>query len=140
MSAGLPVHPARTSVPWRPWLRILPCAARRVPGRAGAARAARQPCLADSREAARAAASSEAIGQSVLLGVTCNGGRCRAGPSAGGAGTPSELRAALCDGLDSRDGGPTTRIHINGYRGPAPLEPAAGVSRRLRARGSDSAD
>jgi hypothetical protein len=31
-------------------------------------------------------------------------------------------------------------ISMNRHRGPAPLEPAAGVSRRLCARGSDSAD
>jgi hypothetical protein len=37
-------------------------------------------------------------------------------------------------------GGLTTQIHINGHRGPAPLEPTAGVSQRLCARGSDSAD
>ena len=42
--------------------------------------------------------------------------------------------------LDLRAGGRTTQIHINGHQGPAPLEPAAGVSRRLGARGSDSAD
>ena len=89
----------------------------------------------------RAATSSEVIGQSVLFGVTCNGGRCRAGPTAGGAGTPSEYgpRYATDRGpyyapdqpLDLRAGGLTTQIHINGHRGPAPLEPTAGVSRRL---------
>ncbi len=100
----------------------------------------------------RAATSSEVIGQSVLFGVTCNGGRCRAGPTAGGAGTPSEYgpRYATDLGpyyapdqpLDLRAGGLTTQIHINGHRGPAPLrlEPTAGVSRRLCTRGSDSAD
>ncbi len=100
----------------------------------------------------RAATSSEEIGQSVLFGVTCNGGRCRAAPTAGGAGTPSEYgpRYATDRGpyyapdqpLDLRAGGLTTQIHINGHRGPAPLEPTAVVSRRLCARGldSDSAD
>ena len=29
--------------------------------------------------------------------------------------------------LDLRASGPTAQIHINGHRGPAPLEPAAGV-------------
>ena len=47
---------------------------------------------------------------------------------------------ALDRPLDPWVGGRTTRIHINGHQGPAPLEPAAGVSRRLCARGSDSAD
>ena len=37
--------------------------------------------------------------------------------------------------LDLRDGGPTTLIHMDGHRGPAPLEPAAGVSRPLHVRG-----
>jgi hypothetical protein len=44
--------------------------------------------------------------------------------------TPLNLRAI----------GRTTQIHINGHRGPAPLEPAAGVSRRLCSRGADSTD
>ncbi len=30
--------------------------------------------------------------------------------------------------LELRDGGPTTLIHMDGHRGPTPLEPAAGVS------------
>ncbi len=34
--------------------------------------------------------------------------------------------------LDPRDGGPTTLIDMDGHEGPAPLEPAAGVSRQLR--------
>jgi hypothetical protein len=37
--------------------------------------------------------------------------------------------------LDLRDGGPTILIHMDGHRGPAPLEPAAGVSRQLHVRG-----
>ena len=90
----------------------------------------------------RAATSSEVIGQSVLFGVTCNGGRCRAGPTAGVAGTPSDYGPCYAPDqpLDPRVGGRTTLIHINGHQGPAPLEPTAGVSRRLCARGSDSAD
>ena len=32
--------------------------------------------------------------------------------------------------LDSRASGPTAQIYINGHRGPAPLEPAAGVMSR----------
>ena len=98
----------------------------------------------------RAATSSEVIGQSVLFGVTCNGGRCRAGPTAGVAGTPSDYGPryepdrgpcyAPDQPLDHRVGGRTKRIHINGHQGPAPLEPAVGVSRRLCARGPDSAD
>ena len=32
--------------------------------------------------------------------------------------------------LDLRASGPTAQIHINGHRGPAPLEPAAGVMSR----------
>jgi hypothetical protein len=35
---------------------------------------------------------------------------------------------ALDRPLDPWVGGRTTRIHTNGHRGPAPLEPAAGVS------------
>ncbi len=37
--------------------------------------------------------------------------------------------------LDLRDGGPTMLIHMDGHRGPAPLEPAARVSRQLHVRG-----
>ena len=90
----------------------------------------------------RAATSSEVIGQSVLFGVTCNGGLCRAWPTAGVAGTPSDYGPCYAPDqpLDPRVGGRTTWIHINGHQGPAPLEPTAGVSRRLCARGSDSAD
>jgi hypothetical protein len=49
----------------------------------------------------RAATSSEVIGQSVLFGVTCNGGRSRAWPTAGGVGTPSDYgpRYATDSGL-----------------------------------------
>ncbi len=72
------------------------------------------------------------------------------GSTAGGAGTPSEygLRYETDRGpyyapdqpLDLRAGGLTTQIHINEHQGLAPLEPTAGVSRQLCARGSDSAD
>jgi hypothetical protein len=37
--------------------------------------------------------------------------------------------------LDLRDGGPATLIHMDGHRGPAPLEPADGVSRQLHVLG-----
>jgi hypothetical protein len=37
--------------------------------------------------------------------------------------------------LDLRDGGPTMLIRMDGHRGPAPLEPAAGVTRPLHVRG-----
>jgi hypothetical protein len=37
--------------------------------------------------------------------------------------------------LDILDGGPTTLIRIDGHGGPAPLEPAAGVSRPLHVLG-----
>jgi hypothetical protein len=40
----------------------------------------------------------------------------------------------------ARAGETTTLIHVDGHGDPAPLEPAAGVSRRLRTWGQDSAD
>ncbi len=52
----------------------------------------------------------------------------RFAPDRGPRNCRTNLRATAP--LDPQASGPTAQIHINGHRGPSPLEPAAGVTSR----------